>query len=459
MHILIAKQRGQEQLTKIFTDRACIVEYIAPEDAQAYLEYGAPVAVITPVEYLSRFRKAAQETEVHTDHPIALIQSENSDHIPESFLAQSMAQIAIANGHEDSHILRVKDVTLDMMQNHVTVKDKKIDLNPKEHQFLRALMIRTGQALSKEDLLTNLYLPDEEPKIKILNTYLLYIRNKMKNVGGDPEFITTLIGEGFSIRLAPENRKIKHERGPIKCYHDGGWTITAGGEERELELSPSKKTILNAIMGRPDATIATDYLKTLISENDIGNSVLPTQISHLRANIAEASKCEEYPDGIDVIRNVLETGYKWRDKPVPYEKREQKQKQWTLRPHGMTIEWPGQLQIDTVNGTITNLGSQKTAKLTPKQCEAFEFTIDHPSWKTSTNGAPNHFTIASLRRKTTAVGYVNPAMFFQSGKTRNSAGYSFIGNPDVTRAHPNPANDKTSPDNQKLTAASTQLSL
>lgn len=111
----------------------------------------------------------------------------------ESHLRRSHKQV------EESKIFRYKDMLLDDSTKRVSVDDVEIELTAKEYMILKMLIQHRGKVFTKANLYESVwqdeYLGDENA----VKTHISNLRNKLKKVNPNEEYIETVWGLGYRL--------------------------------------------------------------------------------------------------------------------------------------------------------------------------------------------------------------------------------------------------------------------
>lgn len=99
------------------------------------------------------------------------------------------------NASENSgDIMRVKDMEINFSARTVTIEGKRVQLSPKEYELLAYLAKNAGIALTREQLLQNVWGYDFFGDDRTLDTHIKLLR---KNLGDYAKYIVTLRGVGY----------------------------------------------------------------------------------------------------------------------------------------------------------------------------------------------------------------------------------------------------------------------
>jgi DNA-binding response OmpR family regulator len=120
------------------------------------------------------------------------------DYVPKPFaideLAARLRARLRARFDESLTRLHVGDLELDLIARRARLTGKIIELTSREFALLEMLMRHAGQAISREDLLANVWGLDFDPRSNLVDVYIRYLRRKLGNT-----WIETLRGVGYRI--------------------------------------------------------------------------------------------------------------------------------------------------------------------------------------------------------------------------------------------------------------------
>lgn len=95
-------------------------------------------------------------------------------------------------------ILVIGDLTINQAQRLVMLKEKEIELNPKEYSLLLYLARNRDLVLTREMILNNIWGYDFEGDSRTVDTHIKTLRAKLL-VGG--RYIKTIRGSGYAFRV------------------------------------------------------------------------------------------------------------------------------------------------------------------------------------------------------------------------------------------------------------------
>lgn len=100
----------------------------------------------------------------------------------------------------DSPIVKIDDLVLDSKKHEVTRAGKVISLTTKEYRILTTLMARPGEAITRRELLDDVWGTDFEESNHDLNVHIRYLREKIDDKSKKP-LIRTVRGVGYSLTV------------------------------------------------------------------------------------------------------------------------------------------------------------------------------------------------------------------------------------------------------------------
>jgi two-component system, OmpR family, KDP operon response regulator KdpE len=91
-----------------------------------------------------------------------------------------------------------RGVTLDWRSRQLRIEGRRIDLTPTEFKVLQLLVERKGQAVSREELVKEVWGKDRTKADINLSLYIWHLRRKIEENPARPQWITTRWGLGYS---------------------------------------------------------------------------------------------------------------------------------------------------------------------------------------------------------------------------------------------------------------------
>lgn len=111
---------------------------------------------------------------------------------PKELVARVKAVIKRSNGLKN--VYKISGLVLDDQAHDVFIDDEKIYLTPKEYDLLKYFILNKNVALSREQLLTNVWGYDFFGDDRTIDTHVKTLRNNLK---GYRDLITTVRGVGY----------------------------------------------------------------------------------------------------------------------------------------------------------------------------------------------------------------------------------------------------------------------
>ncbi len=99
---------------------------------------------------------------------------------------------------EAETVLRVGDLSMDLISRKVTRGSDAIDLQPREFRLLEVLMRNKSRVLTRTMLLERVWSFHFEPKTSVVETHISRLRNKIDRPYGK-ELIHTVRGSGYTM--------------------------------------------------------------------------------------------------------------------------------------------------------------------------------------------------------------------------------------------------------------------
>lgn len=98
-------------------------------------------------------------------------------------------------------VLRVSDLTFDLLKRSVIRAGRKIDLQPQELRLLEYLMRHAGRVVTRTMLLENVWEFHFDPQTTVVETHISRLRGKIDR-DFDKQLIHTVRGSGYSLHEA-----------------------------------------------------------------------------------------------------------------------------------------------------------------------------------------------------------------------------------------------------------------
>lgn len=102
-----------------------------------------------------------------------------------------------------SSSVRIADLELDRLTQHVKRGGKRLDLTSKEYSLLEYLMVNAGRVLSRNMIIEHVWDQSFDGLTNIVDVYVGHLRSKVDG-GSDRKLIRTVRGAGYVIREEEE---------------------------------------------------------------------------------------------------------------------------------------------------------------------------------------------------------------------------------------------------------------
>jgi two-component system, OmpR family, phosphate regulon response regulator PhoB len=118
-----------------------------------------------------------------------------------AILRRSRPPAVLAQESEPTDVLELGPIRLDRRQCRVALSGEEVSLTPREFRLLECFMQQPGRALSREQLIEQVWGPDYAGDSKSVDVHVLWLRRKLDRSGPRPQMFITVRGIGY--RLDP----------------------------------------------------------------------------------------------------------------------------------------------------------------------------------------------------------------------------------------------------------------
>ena len=98
-----------------------------------------------------------------------------------------------------SAVVQVGGIQIDVAARDVTVEGRPLDLSPKEFDLLLALAERTGEVVSKRELLAQVWREPWGGSERTVDVHLSWLRKKLGETANEPRYLRTVHGVGVKL--------------------------------------------------------------------------------------------------------------------------------------------------------------------------------------------------------------------------------------------------------------------
>lgn len=106
--------------------------------------------------------------------------------------------------------IKLGALEIDLATRTAWTRGTRLALAPKVYETLEYLALRPGQTVTRDALLSHVYLPGEEPRVRVFDVYMNTLRGHLENLRNDIAVITQR-GVGFRLEVGaglPERAEV-----------------------------------------------------------------------------------------------------------------------------------------------------------------------------------------------------------------------------------------------------------
>ncbi len=138
----------------------------------------------------------------NVDDRVACLESGADDYLLKPYRSDELTQrveLFLESDRGSQEQVRFDDLSLDMAGRRVFRDGEAIELTVKEFELLKYLMDHPGEALTREQILENVWGYDFMGESNVIEVYIRYLRLKLEE-GGGKRLIQTVRGVGYVLR-------------------------------------------------------------------------------------------------------------------------------------------------------------------------------------------------------------------------------------------------------------------
>jgi DNA-binding response OmpR family regulator len=141
-----------------------------------------------------------------TRHKVDALDAGADDYLTKPFVFEELLARVRAltrrSGQAESAQIQTDGLTINLLSRHAWRGDQRIELSSREFALLEYFMRRSGQVLSRQQILSAIWDYDFEPASNVVDVYVRHLRNKVDPPGG-PSLIQTVRGAGYRFNPTP----------------------------------------------------------------------------------------------------------------------------------------------------------------------------------------------------------------------------------------------------------------
>ncbi|MGQ0641852.1 MAG: response regulator transcription factor [Gemmatimonadaceae bacterium] len=119
----------------------------------------------------------------------------------DELLARVRALLRRSTREPDATVVRIGDLTVDLVTRDVTRSGRSISLTQKEYGLLEYLVRHTGTAVTREQISEQVWRQPFDANTNIVDVYINYLRKKL-DIDDLPPLVHTIRGVGYVLRPA-----------------------------------------------------------------------------------------------------------------------------------------------------------------------------------------------------------------------------------------------------------------
>jgi len=102
---------------------------------------------------------------------------------------------------DESYILEVGPIRLNLAQRKVFVSGKESRLTPKQTKLLELFMLNPGRLLTRKSLIKQIWLTDYVGDTRTLDVHMSWLRNAVEQDPSKPQLLKTIRGMGYRLDI------------------------------------------------------------------------------------------------------------------------------------------------------------------------------------------------------------------------------------------------------------------
>lgn len=135
---------------------------------------------------------------------IRVLDAGADDYVTKPFsMAELLARLRVALRHtaktEDTPVITIGNLTMDLAHRQVIVDGKEVRLTPTEYEILKNLALSAGKVLTHSQLLRSIWGAEYQNEAHYIRVYIGQLRQKIEADPTQPKYIITEPGVGYRL--------------------------------------------------------------------------------------------------------------------------------------------------------------------------------------------------------------------------------------------------------------------
>jgi DNA-binding response OmpR family regulator len=182
----------------------------------AVLEHAAELIIVDAVSLgTTGERICKQIRQAFPEHPIIHIHPKSGSKVETTadvvlfhpVTSRSLlSHIRKLSSKKNEHLLKVAHFQLDSERRVLFVREKEIQLTPKQSALVEAFLRHPNEILERKWLMQQIWNTDYTGDTRTLNVHVRFVRELMEKDASDPRYIQTVRGVGYRFEL-PKQKK------------------------------------------------------------------------------------------------------------------------------------------------------------------------------------------------------------------------------------------------------------
>ena len=127
-------------------------------------------------------------------------------HMRADEVVSRILSVAARRAGYSAPMLRIGALKVDLRARRVTWGQKRVKLSPSQYEIFEMLCLNRTSAVTKDDIMGQLYGIDDGPDPRVIDVFLCKLRAKLVEAGAPEALIETVRGRGFRLGTIEESR-------------------------------------------------------------------------------------------------------------------------------------------------------------------------------------------------------------------------------------------------------------